>query len=114
VNHFFFSLYPDLRQLIYRYGIVGENKEKDWNTMLERYLQEDVATEKTNLLRGLTSTEDIALISRSRLSQARKLNAWYRILTKTSWPHLATSKFYLFPKYIWGKTEHDIDELNNN
>ncbi|XP_076819067.1 glutamyl aminopeptidase-like [Clavelina lepadiformis] len=56
-----YYLYPDTRQLVYRYG---NPTASEWEIMLERYIREPVASEKTNLLRGLTSTEDVALIDR--------------------------------------------------
>nr|XP_009860488.1 glutamyl aminopeptidase [Ciona intestinalis] len=58
-----YYLYPDTRQLVYRYGI-ADTGVAEWETMLQRYLVESVATERTNLMRGLTSTEDVTLISR--------------------------------------------------
>lgn len=54
---------PDIRSLVYRYGILNGGVS-DWEFMLQRYVDEDVAGEKTNLLRGLASTEDIVLINR--------------------------------------------------
>lgn len=54
---------PDIRSLVYRYGIFNGDVS-DWEYMLQRYMNEDVAGEKTNLLRGLAATEDIALIDR--------------------------------------------------
>ncbi|XP_039273307.2 aminopeptidase A-like [Styela clava] len=56
-------IHPDIRQLVYRYGITGGD-ESDWEYMLGKYLEETVAAEKLNLLRGLAATEDVALIDR--------------------------------------------------
>ena len=57
------SLFPDTRQLVYRYGVLGASTS-EWEEMLRRYVKEEVASEQTNLLRGLTSTESIELIDR--------------------------------------------------
>lgn len=58
-----YFLPPDTRSLIYRYGIAGSG-ESEWQVMLDRYIREQSASEKSNLLRGLTSTENVDLIDK--------------------------------------------------
>jgi len=49
--------------LVYRYGVLQATTE-EWEEMIRRYVEEEVASEQTNLLRGLTSTQDIKLLDR--------------------------------------------------
>ena len=37
----------------YRYGMLSKGDEATWNTMLQRYMDETNAQEKTKLLKGL-------------------------------------------------------------
>lgn len=58
-----YYLYPDTRSLVYRYGIKNSG-EAEWNTTLERYINEQSASNKGNILYGLASTENIKLLDR--------------------------------------------------
>lgn len=56
-----YSIHPDLRSLVYRYGIQAGTQD-DWYYMLDRYKTSTVAGERDSLLRALSSTEDVELI----------------------------------------------------
>jgi len=44
---------PNLRKIAYQYGMYSKGDETTWNTMLQRYMEETNAQEKTKLLKGL-------------------------------------------------------------
>ena len=45
---------PNLRTLVYRYGMATQGNPSTWNTVLDRYLKENNAQEKKKLLFGLS------------------------------------------------------------
>ncbi|XP_071975412.1 glutamyl aminopeptidase [Engystomops pustulosus] len=54
----------NLRQLVYRYGMMQSNDEESWNFMFQKYLETPLAQEKEKLLQGLASTNSIPLLDR--------------------------------------------------
>ncbi|XP_060068640.1 glutamyl aminopeptidase-like [Ylistrum balloti] len=55
---------PNLRQLVYRYGMENAGTDEDWNAMWDKYTTETVPQEKTKLLYGLSRTKKVWLLSR--------------------------------------------------
>lgn len=55
---------PNLRLLVYRYGMESAGTDEDWNIMWEKYTTETVPQEKTKLLYGLSRTKKVWLLSR--------------------------------------------------
>lgn len=48
---------PDLRNLVYYYGMASVGNEANWNTMWALYLAEADASEKVKLMYGLSGIE---------------------------------------------------------
>ncbi|KAM3940520.1 glutamyl aminopeptidase [Leptodactylus fuscus] len=54
----------NLRQLVYRYGMMQSNDEDSWNFMFQEYLKTPLAQEKEKLLQGLAAANSIPLLDR--------------------------------------------------
>ncbi|XP_069599957.1 glutamyl aminopeptidase [Ranitomeya imitator] len=54
----------NLRQLVYRYGMMQSGEEEYWNFMFQEYLKTSLAQEKEKLLQGLASVNSIPLLDR--------------------------------------------------
>ncbi|XP_073428069.1 glutamyl aminopeptidase [Dendrobates tinctorius] len=54
----------NLRQLVYRYGMLQSGEEEYWNFMFQEYLKTSLAQEKEKLLQGLASVNSIPLLDR--------------------------------------------------
>ncbi|XP_064416907.1 glutamyl aminopeptidase isoform X1 [Latimeria chalumnae] len=58
------SIPPNLRLLVYRYGMQNSGNETSWNYMFEKYKETPLAQEKDKLLYGLASVHNITLLDR--------------------------------------------------
>ncbi|XP_043917396.1 glutamyl aminopeptidase [Protopterus annectens] len=58
------SIEPNLRLLVYRYGMQAAGDETSWQYMLEQYSMSTLAQEKDKLLYGLASVQDVKLLNR--------------------------------------------------
>ncbi|XP_076074224.1 glutamyl aminopeptidase-like [Mytilus galloprovincialis] len=58
------SVPPNLRSLVYNYGIQGSDSEEDWNFMWDKYTRETVPQEQIKLLYGLSRTRSVWLLRR--------------------------------------------------
>uniref|UniRef100_A0A8C5LXC1 Aminopeptidase n=1 Tax=Leptobrachium leishanense TaxID=445787 RepID=A0A8C5LXC1_9ANUR len=58
------SIPVNLRQLVYRYGMIQAGSVSSWDYMFKQYQETTLAQEKEKLLQGLASTNDIELIDR--------------------------------------------------
>ncbi|CAH2300766.1 glutamyl aminopeptidase [Pelobates cultripes] len=58
------SIPVNLRQLVYRYGIMESGNATSWDYMFMQYQNTTLAQEKEKLLQGLASINDITLIDR--------------------------------------------------
>ncbi|GLG95614.1 Aminopeptidase N, partial [Gryllus bimaculatus] len=56
--------HPDLRVLVYSYGMIKGGTEKYWDLMWQLYLKEEDASEKTKLMEGLASAREPWLLQR--------------------------------------------------
>ncbi|XP_041036385.1 glutamyl aminopeptidase [Carcharodon carcharias] len=55
---------PNLRQIVYRYGMQSSGKTPAWEFMLKKYQETPLAQEKDKLLYGLASVENVWLLDR--------------------------------------------------
>lgn len=53
---------PDLRSLIYYYGILANGKEENWNIVWNLYLNETDASEKAKIMSALSAVQDPILL----------------------------------------------------
>ncbi|NXM69554.1 AMPE aminopeptidase, partial [Serilophus lunatus] len=60
----YFSIAPNLRLIVYRYGMQNSGNETSWNYMFNKYQETTLAQEKEKLLYGLASVKDITLLDR--------------------------------------------------
>ncbi|NWR90810.1 AMPE aminopeptidase, partial [Furnarius figulus] len=60
----YFSIAPNLRLIVYRYGMQNSGNETSWNYMFQKYQETTLAQEKEKLLYGLASVKDITLLDR--------------------------------------------------
>uniref|UniRef100_A0A147BG10 glutamyl aminopeptidase n=1 Tax=Ixodes ricinus TaxID=34613 RepID=A0A147BG10_IXORI len=58
------TISPNLRQLVYVWGMVEIGNETIWDAMLQRYLAEPMPAERKKLIKGLASVRDSSLIER--------------------------------------------------
>ncbi|XP_078069462.1 glutamyl aminopeptidase isoform X2 [Mustelus asterias] len=58
------SVEPNLRLIVYRYGMQTPGKQSSWEFMLKKYQETPLAQEKDKLLYGLASVEDVWLLDR--------------------------------------------------
>ncbi|XP_067895953.1 glutamyl aminopeptidase [Heterodontus francisci] len=58
------SIPPNLRLIVYRYGIQRSENPASWDFMLKKYQETPLAQEKDKLLYGLASVEDVWLLDR--------------------------------------------------
>ncbi|KAK6629881.1 hypothetical protein RUM43_003702 [Polyplax serrata] len=58
------EIHPDVRSLIYRYGMSVVGKEYEWDALWKRYLHEKNVQEKINMLRALAAVKEPWLLSR--------------------------------------------------
>lgn len=55
---------PNLRLLVYRYGMQASGNETSWEYMLDQYIKSTLAQEKDKLLYGLASVQDVKLLNK--------------------------------------------------
>ncbi|XP_065573933.1 glutamyl aminopeptidase-like isoform X1 [Artemia franciscana] len=58
-----YYLSPNIRTIVYKYGMSSIGNEEIWKTVWDRYLQEADVQEKTKLLQGLASVQDPYIIN---------------------------------------------------
>ncbi|XP_011303363.1 glutamyl aminopeptidase isoform X2 [Fopius arisanus] len=56
--------HPDIRELVYAYGMSYAGKEAEWNVMFKRFVDETDASEKLNLQRGLAAVQSSWLLTK--------------------------------------------------
>ncbi|XP_046824209.1 glutamyl aminopeptidase-like [Vespa crabro] len=56
--------HPDIRGLIYYYGLHYAGSEAEWNLMFDKFVQETDSSEKLKLMRGLTGIRESWLLSK--------------------------------------------------
>ncbi|KAL3859955.1 hypothetical protein ACJMK2_010134, partial [Sinanodonta woodiana] len=59
-----FSVPPNLRDYVYKYGMQNAGTEADWNKMWDKYMVETIPQERIKLLYGLANTKKIWLLNR--------------------------------------------------
>ncbi|NXY41199.1 AMPE aminopeptidase, partial [Ceuthmochares aereus] len=64
ILYLYFSVSPNLRLLVYRYGMQNSGNESSWNYMFDKYQETSLAQEKEKLLYGLASVNNIMLLDR--------------------------------------------------
>ena len=57
-------IHPDIRSLVYKYGMDRTNDPDSWETMFQRYLEESNAQEKRKLLYGLAAIKEPWVLQR--------------------------------------------------
>ena len=57
-------IHPDIRSLVYKYGMESTNETASWETMFQRYVEETNAQEKRKLLYGLASIKEPWVLQR--------------------------------------------------
>lgn len=55
---------PDLREVVYYYGMQQASNEKNWEALLELFKAESDASEKSKLMYGLSAVQDAQLLYR--------------------------------------------------
>ncbi|KFP72501.1 Glutamyl aminopeptidase, partial [Acanthisitta chloris] len=60
----YFSIAPNLRLTVYRYGMENSGNETSWDYMFQKYQETSLAQEKEKLLYGLASVKNITLLDR--------------------------------------------------
>ncbi|XP_078463561.1 glutamyl aminopeptidase isoform X2 [Lampetra planeri] len=58
------SIAPNVRLLVYRYGMQQRSDDASWEFMLQSYLKSPLAQEKDKLLYGLASTHSVSQLAR--------------------------------------------------
>ncbi|KAF7991209.1 hypothetical protein HCN44_002771 [Aphidius gifuensis] len=56
--------HPDIRSFIYKYGMSHVGKETEWNALLEKFINENSATEKLKLSDGLAGVQSTFLLNK--------------------------------------------------
>jgi len=56
---------PNLRLYVYKYGMLTDGSETDWNFLWNRYRTETVPQERVNLMYALAHTKNVWLLNRS-------------------------------------------------
>ncbi|KAK3929260.1 Glutamyl aminopeptidase [Frankliniella fusca] len=56
--------HPDIRSVVYRYGLGNSNDENDWNLLLEKFEKETNTQEKVKLMFALATTPDKSLLNK--------------------------------------------------
>ena len=59
-----FYIHPNLRSMVYKYGIQASNDPEAWETMFSRYVAEINSQEKAKLLYGLSQIKEPWVLSR--------------------------------------------------
>ena len=59
-----YSVSPNIRTYVYKYGMSSAGSESDWEVLWEKYQQETVPQERVKLLYGLANTKEIWLLNR--------------------------------------------------
>ncbi|XP_034934973.1 glutamyl aminopeptidase isoform X2 [Chelonus insularis] len=56
--------HPDIRSLVYKYGMSHVGKEAEWNVVFQRFINETNANEKLKLMRGLAAVRSSYLLNK--------------------------------------------------
>lgn len=56
--------HPDIRALVYNYGMRHKGTEAEWDAMFQRFIAETDSTEKLKLMRGLAGVSSVWLLNR--------------------------------------------------
>ena len=96
---------PDLRDVVYTYGMKAVGDEDLWNWMLDRYVNESNAQEKAKLLRGLASVSEPWLISYLLdLAKDEKIirsQDYFTLLTYISWNRVGEPLLWDYIRCQW-------------
>lgn len=60
----FYSVTPNIRSIVYKYGMMNGGSPEDWDTMWNRYKVETVPQEQIKLLYGMANTNTMWLLVR--------------------------------------------------
>ncbi len=107
---------PDLREIVYSFGMKSLNDHEVWKFMLERYKVETNAQEKQKLLRGLTAIGEPWILS-NLLNLAKdesiiRSQDFFTLLTYMSWNRIGVPIVWDFVRSEWPYLEARFT-LNN-
>ena len=112
---------PDLREIVYSYGMKSVGDQELWRWMLEKYMTESNAQEKLKLLRGLTAISEPWILS--YLLQLAKDDtiirsqdyftlliylSWNRVGVPVVWDFVRTEWPYLVDRFTTVKFVYEI------
>lgn len=60
----FYSVTPNIRSIVYKYGMMNGGSPEDWDTMWNKYKVETVPQEQIKLLYGMANTNTMWLLVR--------------------------------------------------
>lgn len=64
ISPLIYSISPNVRTYVYKYGMRSGGTEFDWDFMWNKYRNETVPQEKIKLLYGLANTKQVWLLNR--------------------------------------------------
>ena len=59
-----FSISPNVRTYVYKYGMLEGGNQSDWDNMWNKYTNETVPQEQIKLLYGLANTKEVWLLNK--------------------------------------------------
>jgi len=96
---------PDLREIVYSYGMRAEGNQEVWNWMLNKYKVESNAQEKLKLLRGLTSIGEPWILSHllelAKDETIIRSQDYFTLLTYMSWNKIGEPLVWDFVRAEW-------------
>ena len=83
------TIEPDLREIVYTYGMKSVGDQEVWQWMLDKYKEESNAQEKLKLLRGLTAINEpwilAYLLELAKNDTIIRSQDYFTLLTYMSW-----------------------------
>ena len=96
---------PDLREIVYSYGMRAEGNQEVWKWMLDKYKVESNAQEKLKLLRGLTSIGEPWILSHllelAKDETIIRSQDYFTLLTYMSWNKIGEPLVWDFVRSEW-------------
>ena len=99
------EIHPDLRDIVYAYGMKDVGNLEIWQWMLNKYVTESNAQEKLKLLRGLTSIGQPwilnDLLEMARNESVIRNQDYFTLLTYMSWNRVGEPIVWDFVRNNW-------------
>ena len=96
---------PDLREIVYSYGMRAEGNQEVWKWMLDKYKVESNAQEKLKLLRGLTCIGEPWILSHllelAKDETIIRSQDYFTLLTYMSWNKIGEPLVWDFVRAEW-------------